>query len=237
MTSNNNNRQQQSQFVNNGVMLASLLRECASIVEQNDTSPLLFKAVESLNAYAENKNQTNYNNANFNGVAGERVSSGNGAGNGHGNGTGPDAKVNSNNMNKANPQKPAFQRPINKSSNLIANGWLEQQRRSTLRMVWKQVLASLVEARRPGEDTTLWIQRETIKKDTNNGTNGNSNNNGNDEAKIKLTTTLDALHQIPMKWLLNVRYLDDYGDFRFCIKVYNVPDEFVFRTPDEDSCK
>jgi hypothetical protein len=47
--------------------------------------------------------------------------------------------------------KPAFQRPTNTKSTLIANGWVEQQRRSKFRVVWKHVLASLVEARRPGE--------------------------------------------------------------------------------------
>jgi len=167
-------------------MLASLLRECASIVERNETSPLLFKAVESLNAYAT-RNETN----------------------------------NETSVPTPSSLKPAFQRPINKSSNLIANGWIEQQRRSSLRMVWKKILTSLVEARRAGEDTTLWIQREVMKKDPDG----------------QMSTTLEALHQIPMKWLLNVRYLDDYGDFRFCLRVYNVPDEFVFRTPDEDSCK
>ncbi|KAK1744981.1 hypothetical protein QTG54_004272 [Skeletonema marinoi] len=58
--------------------------------------------------------------------------------------------------------KPCFQRPINPNSNLIANGWLEQQRRSKMRVVWKDVLASLVEGRRPGEETTLWIQRQDV---------------------------------------------------------------------------
>jgi len=212
-------------------MLASLLREVASIVEQNKTSPLLFKAVESLNAYAEYKTSNNDANGNGNGNGNANTNTGNGF-----------QKNNlNNNNNGSSSNKPAFQRPINKSSNLIANGWLEQQRRSTLRMVWKQVLASLVEARRPGEDTTLWIQREVIT--TTTATNSNSNSNSNDadnihpEATATTKTTLDALHQIPMKWLLNVRYLDDYGDFRFCLKVYNVQDEFVFRTPDEDSCK
>lgn len=42
-------------------------------------------------------------------------------------------------------------------------------------------------------ETTLWIQRENV-------VNGESQ--------------LDALHQIPMKWLLDVQYLDYYGDFR-----------------------
>lgn len=93
--------------------------------------------------------------------------------------------------------RPSFQRPTNKKSNLIANGWVEQQRRSKFRVVWKEVLASLVEARRPGEETTLWIQRESI----------DINSVGSSKGK----KTLEALHQIPMKWLLDVKYLDIYG--------------------------
>jgi hypothetical protein len=40
-----------------------------------------------------------------------------------------------------------------------------------------------------------------------------------------------------MKWLLDVKLLDFYGDFRFAISVYNVPEDFVFRTRDEESCR
>jgi hypothetical protein len=61
---------------------------------------------------------------------------------------------------QSNSGKPCFQRPINKMSNLIANGWIEQQRRSKMRVVWKDILASLVEGRKPKEETTLWIQRQ-----------------------------------------------------------------------------
>ena len=56
--------------------------------------------------------------------------------------------------------RPEFQRPSNPKVALIANGWIEQQRRSKMRTVWKDVLASLVEGRKPGEETTLWIQRQ-----------------------------------------------------------------------------
>ena len=211
-------------------MLASLLRECAAIVERNEASPLLFKAVETLNAYAEQR--TNQQHAfaqstpkpHHPGAAGL-------------NGNFKHAKSSNNNDNNKTSnnngiagKRPAFQRPINRQSNLIASGWLEQQRRSALRIVWKDVLTSLVEARRPGEETTLWIQREVMKRTTPTG-GGETNYNASN------STTLDALHQIPMKWLLSVRYLDDYGDCRICLKVYNVPDEFVFRAPDEDSCK
>ena len=38
------------------------------------------------------------------------------------------------------PKKPEFQRPANPKSSLIANGWIEQQRRSKMRTVWKDVL-------------------------------------------------------------------------------------------------
>ena len=115
--------------------------------------------------------------------------------------------------------KPCFQRPINPNSNLIANGWIEQQRRSKMRVVWKDVLASLVEGRRPGEETTLWIQRQVVDPQT---------------GKI---TGLEALHQIPMKWLEDVNYVDLYGDYRFTLKVYNFAEEFSFRTRDEQSAQ
>lgn len=115
--------------------------------------------------------------------------------------------------------KPCFQRPINPSSNLIANGWIDQQRRSKMRVVWKDVLASLVEGRRPGEETTLWIQRQVIDPST---------------GKV---TGLEALHQVPMKWLEDVNYVDIYGDHRFTLKVYNIAEEFYFRTRDEQSAQ
>jgi len=117
------------------------------------------------------------------------------------------------------PAKPCFQRPINPSSNLIANGWIDQQRRSKMRVVWKDVLASLVEGRRPGEETTLWIQRQVMNAQT---------------GKV---TGLEALHQIPMKWLEDVNYVDVYGDHRFTLKVYNIAEEFYFRTRDEQSAQ
>ena len=117
------------------------------------------------------------------------------------------------------PTKPCFQRPINPSSNLIANGWIDQQRRSKMRVVWKDVLASLVEGRRPGEETTLWIQRQVVSPQT---------------GKV---TGLEALHQIPMKWLEDVNYVDLYNDHRFTLKVFNIAEEFYFRTRDEQSAQ
>lgn len=56
----------------------------------------------------------------------------------------------------------ATKRPINPSSNSIASGWIDQNRRSKMREVWNDILASLVEGHRPGEETTLWIQRQVI---------------------------------------------------------------------------
>lgn len=109
--------------------------------------------------------------------------------------------------------RPAFHRPANPNSPLIANGWIEQYRRSKmLRTVWKVVLASLVEARRPGEETTFWVQRETTTV-----------NNGKPE--------LEALHQIPVKWIKEVKYDEYASDYRFSLRVANVNDEFVFRCP------
>lgn len=112
--------------------------------------------------------------------------------------------------------KPAFQRPKNKNSVVVANGWIEQQRRSKMRTVWKEVLASLVLGRRPGEETTLWIQRETI-----------------DAASGK--KDLEALHQIPVKLLESVVYSEFTTDDRFSLKVYNSHEEFVFRCNNDAS--
>lgn len=107
--------------------------------------------------------------------------------------------------------KPAFHRPTNPKSTLIANGWIEQQRPSKMRKVWKEVLASVVEGRKPGEETTLWIQREV-----HNGTSGKPE--------------LEALHQIPVKWLEDVVYHE--VEQKFALKVYNLTEEFFFRCPD-----
>jgi hypothetical protein len=86
-------------------------------------------------------------------------------------------------------------------------------------VVWKDVVASLVEGRRPGERTTLWIQRQVI------------------EANTGKVTGLEALHQIPMKWLEDVNYVDLYVDHQFTLKVYNIAEEFYFRTRDEQSAQ
>ena len=128
--------------------LAQLLRECASLVERNEHSALLYRAVEALNSYASS---------------------------GH-----IDASTNA--VPTSSLARSSFQRPTNKQSNLIANGWIEQNRRSKFKTVWKEVLASLVEARRPGEETTLWIQRETV----------DHNSVGTGKGK----KTLEALHQV-----------------------------------------
>lgn len=164
--------------------LATLLRECATYVEQNKSSPILYKALEALHHYTETTQQSPSSAPQI-------------------------------------PQKPAFQRPTNPNSNLIANGWMEQLRRSKMRIVWKQVLVSLVEGRRVGEETTLWVQRQVPL-----------NSNGSNP-KWKL----EALHQIPMKWLQKVNFVDYYGDFRLSLKVLNVQEEFVFRLPVEEAVR
>jgi hypothetical protein len=107
-------------------------------------------------------------------------------------------------------EKPSFQRPVNSGSSLVANGWIEQFRRSKFRHTWKEVLASLVEGQKPGEVTTLWIQRETI-----NPTTGK--------------TELEALHRIPLKVLEDVSFQDNSTDNQFRLKLHNSADEFVFR--------
>jgi hypothetical protein len=40
-----------------------------------------------------------------------------------------------------------------------------------------------------------------------------------------------------MKWLEDVNYVDIYGDHRFTLKVYNIAEEFYFRTRDEQSAQ
>jgi hypothetical protein len=138
--------------------LAQLLRECASLVERNEHSVLLYKAVEALNLYAESNNGHTRTSA----------------------ASGPNSTL----------SRPSFQRPTNQKSNLIANGWIELIRRSKFRTIWKEVLASLVEARQPGEETTLWIQRETLNKSVpSGGTNGSTGGKGT-------STTLEAIHQV-----------------------------------------
>ena len=109
--------------------------------------------------------------------------------------------------------KPSFQRPVNNGSSLVANGWIDQFRRSKFRHTWKEVLASLVEGQKPGEVTTLWIQRETV-----NPTTGK--------------TELEALHRIPLKGLEDVSFQDNSTDNQFRLKLYNSTDEFVFRCND-----
>lgn len=113
--------------------------------------------------------------------------------------------------------KPPFQRPTNPQSNLIANGWIEQQRRSKMRTVWKEVLASLVEGRN-GQETTLWIQREVF-----NATSGKHE--------------LEALHQIPIKWLEQIHFMGYSTDNRFSLKVFHNSEEFVFRCATDDAAQ
>jgi hypothetical protein len=109
--------------------------------------------------------------------------------------------------------KPSFQRPVSKNSALIANGWIEQYRRSKMRFVWKEVLASLVQGTKPGEETTLWIQREIFNP-------------------ISGRNELEALHQIPVKVLEDVSLKEYTVDHQFTLKIYNSTDEFVFRCSD-----
>jgi len=119
-----------------------------------------------------------------------------------------------------NPTSP-FSKTPNSKSVLLANGWVELRCHHHRKVTWKEVLASLVEARRPGEETTLWIQREM--------------RNPHNQTPHKY---FEGLHQIPMKWIEEVFYLDSYADyFCFSIKVFNVPENFVFRTGNEDSCR
>ncbi len=57
----------------------------------------------------------------------------------------------------------ASKRSINPTSNSVANVLIDPKRRSKMRELWNEVLASLVEAgRRPAEETTMWIQRRVI---------------------------------------------------------------------------
>jgi len=119
--------------------------------------------------------------------------------------------------------RPAFQRPVNPNSNLVANGWIEQKRRSkTHPEKWKDVLFSVVDGRRPEEETTLWIQQQV-------------NNPQTKQPELK------ALHQIPVKWIENAMTLKVCPDFRFMLKVRGsvkgATEEFTFRTLDANSCR
>ena len=106
--------------------------------------------------------------------------------------------------------RPKFQRPDNTSSQLVVSGWIEQFRRSKMRLVWKEVLASLVEGQKPGEVTTLWIQREIVDPLT-----------GQKE--------LEALHRIPMQILEDASLTEQTSDSQFRLKLHNHTEEFVFR--------
>lgn len=106
--------------------------------------------------------------------------------------------------------RPKFQRPDNQGSQLVVSGWIEQFRRSKMRLVWKEVLASLVEGRKPGEVTTLWIQREIVDPLT-----------GQKE--------LEALHRIPLQILEDVSLTEQTSDSQFRLKLHNHTEEFVFR--------
>ncbi|KAG7354513.1 hypothetical protein IV203_003869 [Nitzschia inconspicua] len=111
------------------------------------------------------------------------------------------------------PTKPYFQQPTNKQSALVAIGWIEQYRKSKMRYVWKEVLASLVQGQKPGEETTLWIQREFVNATT-------------------MQNELEPLHQIPLKMVENITLKEDTTDNQFALRIYNSTDEFVFRCAD-----
>lgn len=113
--------------------------------------------------------------------------------------------------------KPAFQRPVNPKSSVIANGWLEQQRWDDM-TAWKDVMLSLIEGRMPGEETTLLIQRNVTNAST---------------GKVEL----EVLHEIPMKWLEQVRYQERSAENGFMLKVLNIKEEFVFRCPDSEAAE
>jgi len=107
--------------------------------------------------------------------------------------------------------KPAFHRPSYQSNSaLLVNGWIDQWRKSKFRSVWKQILASIVEARKPGQETTLWIQRQVETKDGQ--------------------VELEALHQLPVVWIQQLEYPYAGDPLQFCISVHNLHDEFIFRT-------
>jgi len=105
--------------------------------------------------------------------------------------------------------KPRFLRPSNKNSPLVVSGWIEQFRRSKMRHVWKEVLFSLVEGRKPGEVTTLWIQREIV------------NPSGQKE--------LEALQRIPLKILEEITFTEHSTDYQFRLKIYDSTEDLVFR--------
>lgn len=173
---------------NEGRELAKMLRECANIVEKNEFQPIIYETLGLLHSYAGRqqtnvrKKEENINGANKSGPfkIGSKEKSddwcdecftkgcsckSNGQRNAQTNAqtyAQTNTQTNSQTKSQTNAQKkPSFQRSPNPNSNLLATGWIEQQRRSKMRIVWKEVLASLVEGRRSSkEETTLWIQRQ-----------------------------------------------------------------------------
>lgn len=113
-----------------------------------------------------------------------------------------------------------FQIPDDTSSNILAFGWIDQQRRSKMCMVWKDVLATLLV--QGEEETELLIQRRSVVDEAAAAAAG------------AVSERLEVLHRIPVRWLVDVDYI---GDHRFTLKVRNIAGEFVFRTRDERSAR
>ena len=106
---------------------------------------------------------------------------------------------------------PSFRGPVDANSSVIAVGWIEQSRRSKMQMVWKAVVVSLVKGRRPGEQTTFWIQRQS----------GNR---------------LETLQKIPIKWIRGVSCAGYMGAKEFSLTCYNLEDgDFTFRCRDAEA--
>jgi len=207
-----------------GNKLAKMLRDCAYVVEKNEFDPIIYQVIGLLHSYAgqayeRSKGNSSGSTSRVGTTTEQHKKESNGTSNKEHQPFKIGSKEKSDDVCEEHhtKKKPSFQRSPNPNSNLLATGWIEQQRRSKMRIVWKEVLASLVEGRRSSkEETTLWIQRQIHNPSTQKN-------------------ELEALHQIPLKWVEDISYLDFYGDFRFSIKVYNFPDEFHFRCQDEDS--
>lgn len=110
-------------------------------------------------------------------------------------------------LSSAATPHPAFKRPRNPSSSIVAAGWIEQRQRIKGQEVWKQILASVVEGQKSGEETTLYIYQE--------GRAGE----------------LQVTHRIPVQFFKGVVMLDGSAGC-FALEISHFEDKFVFHCSD-----
>uniref|UniRef100_A0A7S3LGM9 PH domain-containing protein n=1 Tax=Amphora coffeiformis TaxID=265554 RepID=A0A7S3LGM9_9STRA len=105
--------------------------------------------------------------------------------------------------------KPAFQQPHNYSSGVLAAGWIQQQHRVQGNLVWRRVLATIVEGQSHGEETTLFIYQEQPS-----------------------SRECRATHHIPVRFFQNVAMLDVL-EHKFALHISHLEEVLVFCCPED----